>query len=95
MRKTLFATFCALALLTGCSGGTGTRVVVQGAGPDDMLKLRFGPSLNYRVKLGLPDGTELLRRDCVTELGQLWCLVALAEAPAISGYVSADYIAPR
>ena len=42
------------------------------------------------MKLGLPDGTELVRRDSVTELGQLWCRVSLAKAPNITGYVSAD-----
>jgi uncharacterized protein YraI len=61
-------------------------------GSDDFLRLRSGPSLGYGVILGLPDGTEVLRRDCVTELGQLWCRVALARAPGISGYVSADYL---
>ena len=85
----------ALLLVAGCTTGPGARVVVKGVGPDDMLKLRHGPSLNYQVKLGLPDGTELTRHDCVTELGQLWCRVSLARAPGMSGYVSADYIAER
>jgi hypothetical protein len=40
----------------------------------------------------LPEGTELIRRDCVTEMGQLWCRVSLADAPATTGYVSADYL---
>ncbi|SNT12433.1 SH3 domain-containing protein [Antarctobacter heliothermus] len=82
----------ALVLVASCSGSAGSRVVVKGAGPDELLKLRHGPSLGYRVMLGLPDGTELVRRDCVTELGQLWCRVSLAKAPNITGYVSADYL---
>lgn len=85
------APLVALVLVAGCNGVTGTRTVVQGAG-DELLKLRHGPSLEYQVKLGLPDGTELTRHDCVTELGQLWCRVSLARAPSMSGYVSADYL---
>jgi uncharacterized protein YraI len=88
-------TLLALAFLAACAAGPGTRAVVDRAGPDDMLKLRAGPGLGYRVVLGLPDGTELIRRDCVTELGQLWCRVALADAPGLSGYVSADYLSDR
>ena len=82
------------AVLAGCSGGAGGRAVVRGAGADDFLRLRAGPGLGYSAVLGLPDGTEVLRRRCVTEVGQLWCLVALADAPQLSGYVAADYLSP-
>lgn len=82
----------ALSLLAGCNSAAGSRVVVERAGPDDFLKLRAGPGLGYRIVLGLPDGTELIRRDCVTELGQEWCRVSLSDAPAVSGYVAADYL---
>ena len=95
MRKSTFATILALVVVAGCSAVSGDRVVVTGAGPDDLLKLRDGPSLGYKVKLGLPDGTELIRRDCVTEMGQLWCQVSLANAPNVTGYVSADYLLTR
>jgi uncharacterized protein YraI len=79
-------------LVAGCGGLTGGRAVVEGAGPDELLKLRGGPGLGFRVILGLPDGTELIRRDCVTEMGQLWCRVSLKNAPQVTGYVSADYL---
>lgn len=92
MSKMTMTAICALILVAACSGVTGARVQVKGAGPDELLKLRYGPGLNYQVKLGLPDGTELTRHDCVTELGQLWCRVSLARAPSMSGYVSADYL---
>lgn len=85
----------ALGLVAGCVGVTGSRTVVERAGPDELLKLRAGPGLGFRVIVGLPDGTEVIRRDCVTELGQLWCRVALVEAPMLTGYVSADYLAER
>lgn len=81
-----------LLLPAGCVGTAGGRAVVDGAGPDELLKLRAGPGLGFLVILGLPDGTELIRRDCVTEVGQLWCRVSLAAAPGITGYVSADYL---
>ncbi len=84
-----------LLLLGGCAGPFGERVVVKGAGPAELLKLRAGPGLGYKVLLGIPDGTQLTRRDCVTKEGQLWCRVSLASAPRVSGYVSADYLSDR
>lgn len=83
----------ALGVLANCASGARETVTVRGAGPDDFLRLRAGPGLGYRVILGLPDGTALVRRDCVAEVGQLWCRVGLADASGITGYVSADYIA--
>ncbi len=71
------------------------RSFVEGTGPDELLKLRAGPGLGFRVILGLPEGTSLMRRDCVTEVGQLWCRVSLTAAPQITGYVSADYLSAR
>lgn len=91
----LLPALLATLFLTACAGSVGQTVTVTGAGPDDMLKMRAGPGLGYRIVLGLPDGTRLTRRDCVTEAGQLWCRVSLANAPGASGYVSADYLTPR
>ncbi|WP_102110460.1 SH3 domain-containing protein [Oceaniglobus roseus] len=93
MKPHALAPLVAITLLAGCAMGPGHRAVVTGAGPDELLKLRGGPGLGYRVILGLPDGTALTRHDCVTEVGQLWCRVSLSAAPKISGYVSADYLA--
>ena len=92
MRRAAFPTLLTFVLLAGCAGGDAGRALVEGAGPDEFVKLRAGPGLGYSIILGLPDGTPLLRRDCVTELGQLWCKVALSTAPRITGYVSADYL---
>jgi len=91
MSRNTLAALLAL-MLAGCIGTAGDRAVVKGAGPDEFLKLRAGPGLGYKVIMGLPDGTEVTRRDCVTEVGQSWCRVSLAGAPALSGYVSADYL---
>ena len=84
-----------LILTASCSGLTGDRTVVSGTGTDELLKLRSGPGLGFNVILGLPDGTLLNRRDCVTEVGQRWCNVALADAPRVTGYVAADYLTNR
>lgn len=91
--RTHSAALLALTIVTGCAVGSGT--VVKGAGPDDLLKLREGPGLNYNIILGLPDGTRLTRQNCVTTNGKVWCKVTLTDRPAISGYVSADYLAHR
>ena len=91
--RTHFAALFALAVTTACAVGSG--VVVKGTGPDDLLKLREGPGLDHNIIIGLPDGTRLIRRNCVTNDSKVWCSVALAEKPTVSGYVSADYLAHR
>lgn len=92
MRTHLAALF-ALILASGCAVGSGA--VVKGAGPDDLLKLREGPGLDYKIIIGLPDGTRLTRQNCVTKNGKLWCKVFLTDKPGVSGYVSADYLGLR
>ncbi|MGY6411061.1 MAG: SH3 domain-containing protein [Alkalilacustris sp.] len=95
MRLTLLSALIALALLTGCAAPPlGDRAVVQGAG-NELLKLRAGPGLGYRIILGLPDGTVVSRRGCVTEVGQRWCRVSLDMAPGVVGFVSDDYLSVR
>jgi uncharacterized protein YraI len=88
-RNTLHAVL-AFALLAGCAGAIG-ETLVEGGGPE-LVKLRAGPGLGYRIIMGLPDGTPLQHHACVTEVGQLWCRVSLAAAPQVVGYVSADYL---
>ena len=82
-------------LISSCTSLISNRSIVQGTGPDALLKLRAGPGLGYNVILGLPDGTLLYRGDCVIETGQLWCQVKIPAAPRITGYVSADYLSPK
>ena len=95
MQRSTLPVILAFLLVSGCGDGVSDRTVVKGTGPDELLKLRAGPGLGYSVILGLPDGTSLNRRDCVTEIGQLWCKVSLKAAPRITGYVSADYLSTR
>ncbi len=92
MCRSPFCVILALMVFASCSDLVSDRTLVEGTGPDELLKLRSGPGLGFNVILGLPDGTALNRRDCVTEVGQLWCRVSLADAPRITGYVSADYL---
>jgi len=91
--RTYFTAFLAITIVAGCAVSPGT--VVKGAGPDELLKLREGPGLEYKIIVGLPDGTRLKRHDCVTKAGKLWCRVSLAAKPGVSGYVSADYLSDR
>lgn len=91
--RTQFSALLALALVTGCAVGSGA--VVKGAGPNDLLKLREGPSLDHKIIIGLPDGTRLTRQNCLSNNGKVWCRVTLTDKPGVSGYVSADYLAHR
>jgi uncharacterized protein YraI len=95
MKRSAIPFLFVIALAGGCALQSNERTLVQGTGPDEMLKLRSGPGLGFNIVLGLPDGTVLNLKDCVTEVGQRWCKVSLADAPQISGYVSADYISER
>ena len=90
---TRFTALIALLIAAGCAVGSGA--IVKGAGPDDLLKLREGPGLEYKIIFGLPDGTRLTRQNCVTNNGKVWCKVFLTDKPSVSGYVSADYLAHR
>lgn len=85
-----FAALFSLLIAAGCAVGAG--VVVKGAGPDDLLKLRDGPGLNHNIIVGLPDGTRLTRHNCLMNNGKLWCRVSLAAKPGVSGYVAAEYL---
>lgn len=93
MSRTKFSTILALILVAGCSTGLGGRVMVKGAGSDELLKLRSGPGLEHDIIMGLPNGTELIRRSCKPIAGRTWCEVSLADSPKIMGYVSAEYLA--
>ncbi len=95
MRQNTFQFILILMFVASCGKLAADRSVVEGTGPDELLKLRSGPGFGYGVILGLPDGTSLNRCDCVTEVGQLWCQVSLTAAPQIRGYVSADYLSTR
>ncbi len=94
MQKALFV---ALALgMLAISPGTGWAETgdykVVGVEADDMLKMRAGPGVGYRVILGLPNGTVLRVQSCEQTGSTRWCKVALKEARGLRGYVSWTYL---
>ena len=95
MRFSAISALVSIFLVAGCANTIGSRVMVSGVGPDDLLKLRAGPGLEHRVILGLPDGTVLDRRNCIDTVNRAWCRVSLAVAPGVTGYVSSSYLVPR
>ncbi|MCA0873724.1 SH3 domain-containing protein [Seohaeicola saemankumensis] len=65
---------------------------VGGVEADDMLKLRAGPGVGFKVIVGLPNGTVLRVYSCEQTGGTRWCKVALKQAPGLKGYVSWAYL---
>jgi uncharacterized protein YraI len=65
---------------------------VVGVSDNDMLKLRAGPGVGYKVVVGLPNGTVVWLRDCQRSGNTSWCRVALKEARGLKGYVSGNYL---
>ena len=59
---------------------------------EDFKSMGQGRRIHYNVILGLPDGTVVLRRECITEVGELWCRISLASAPGLTGFVAARYL---
>ena len=57
-----------------------------------MLKMRAGPGINYKIVLGLPNGTELWVHDCERSGNTSWCKVSLKQARGLKGYVSSAYL---
>ena len=68
---------------------------VTGVEAGDMLKLRSGPGLGYRVVVGLPNGTQLRNHGCDRVGGTPWCKVSLREVRGLKGYVSGHYLKDR
>ena len=91
MFRIIIPTLAIFLLVASCTNPPVSRAVVTGTNPE-LLKLRAGPGLGYNVILGLPDGTVVIRRECITEVGELWCRVSLAAAPSVTGFVAARYL---
>ncbi|NDR59613.1 SH3 domain-containing protein [Aliiruegeria sabulilitoris] len=68
---------------------------VTGVDEDDMLKLRSGPGMGYRVVVGLPNGTILRNYGCDRVGGTPWCKVSLRDVRQLKGYVSGHYLKDR
>ena len=96
MRKTVRAALVA-GLLAGLAGLPALAdppgdYEVWGVEEDDMLKMRAGPGVGYRVIVGLPNGTVLRVTSCEQTGGTRWCKVALKAARGLKGYVSWAYL---
>jgi uncharacterized protein YraI len=65
---------------------------VIGVEGDDLLKMRAGPGTNFRIILGLPNGTALYVHSCERSGNTSWCKVSLREARGLRGYVSGAYL---
>lgn len=97
MRKVIFAALAALFVYTA-PGANPTQAdsarfyEVTGVEDDDMLKLRSGPGTDFRVIVGLPNGTIVRLYDCEQIGPNEWCKVSLKETRALKGYVSWHYL---
>ncbi|MDQ1846870.1 SH3 domain-containing protein [Gemmobacter fulvus] len=97
MRKVIFAVLAAavvgtLGTAAPATAGPGRYYEVTGVDEDDMLKMRAGPGIGYRVIVGLPNGTLLRVYSCEQSGGTRWCKVALKQARGLEGYVSWAYL---
>ena len=94
MRKAVFAALAAAALWAfpaAVFAETGLYKVV-GVEDDDLLKMRAGPGVGYRVIVGLPNGTVLRVQNCEQTGSTRWCRVTMKQASGLKGYVSWTYL---
>ncbi|MCF6232632.1 MAG: SH3 domain-containing protein [Rhodobacteraceae bacterium] len=65
---------------------------VVGVEGEDMLKMRAGPGIGYKIIVGLPNGTVLRIHSCEQTGGTRWCKASLKQSRALKGYVSQAYL---
>ncbi len=94
MSRYRLAAFAAL-FLVALPAGAAPLAEVSGVADGDMLKLRAGPGMGYRVIVGLPDGTLLRNHGCDRVGGTPWCKVSLRDVRQLKGYVSGHYLKQR
>jgi uncharacterized protein YraI len=97
MRRALSFTLVAILLgsVSGCvpsGAGLDQYYVVSGVESDDMLKLRAGPGIGFRVILGIPNGTVLRIYSCEQTGGTRWCKASVKQSNTVNGYVSWAYL---
>ena len=88
----LAALVAALPLATPAQAGTRGTYEVFGVQGEDLLKLRAGPGLGYKIIVGLPNDTVVHVRSCELIGGTRWCKVYLDAARTLSGYVADAYL---
>ncbi len=97
MRRAIFAAFAAVVLgavpgAEPAEAGWRGYYEVAGVEADDMLKMRAGPGLGYRVIVGLPNGTVVRIYNCEQNGGTRWCEISLKQSRGLKGYVSRAYL---
>ena len=97
MRRIILTTL-AMLVLSACQGGEPVAAgstnlsEVYGVQGEDMLKLRAGPGIGYRIIVGLPNGTIVRVYTCEQSGSTRWCEVMLTDARGLKGYVSSAYL---
>ncbi|WP_339771659.1 SH3 domain-containing protein [uncultured Pseudosulfitobacter sp.] len=97
MRKAILLAVASAMLATLIPAGSAVAAPfgyyeVTGVDDDDMLKMRAGPGIGYKVILGLPNGTVLRVHNCTQTGGTRWCEVSLKGARSVKGHVSWAYL---
>ena len=97
MRRAIFAALAAIVLgavpgAEPAEAGWRGYYEVAGVEADDMLKMRAGPGLGYRVIVGLPNGPVVRIYSCEQNGGTRWCEVSLKQSRGLKGYVSRAYL---
>lgn len=82
----------ALGLTAPVQAGTRGTYEVFGVQGEDLLKLRAGPGLGYKIIVGLPNDTVVHVRSCELIGGTRWCKVSLDIARGLTGYVADAYL---
>ncbi len=97
MRRAIIVTLA--AFIAGASLGADPaaaaslgRYEVFGVDDDDLLKMRSGPGVDYKVIVGLPNGAVLRVHNCTQTGGTRWCSVSLQQARGLKGFVSWAYL---
>jgi uncharacterized protein YraI len=97
MNKFIFTFIAAQALGTACGAGPAMAepsgyYQVTGVEGDDLLKMRAGPGVGYKIVVGLPNGTAVWVNTCERSGSTSWCKVSLKQARRLKGYVSSAYL---
>lgn len=92
MYRTLIALTLGLSLTTAAQAEPRGYYEVVGVEKEDMLKMRMGPGVGYKVIVGLPNGTEVYVQSCERSGNTSWCKVSLKAARGLKGYVSSAYL---
>jgi len=97
MRRAIFAILVAVVLgpvlkAVPANAGAGQFYEVVGVEGDDMLKMRAGPGTDFKIIVGLPNGTVLKVHDCDQIGSTEWCEVSLKDVRGLKGYVSWHYL---